>query len=352
MKSNNNNKNEKQVQAKPKTQPSGRSRRSEARARDLARGDQDFTREGFSPLSPAATAYGEAIANPFDAAPCGIPNTPSLLTRKTKYWTKGTFTTSTDPAALGVGYVAVNPFAGMANDSQWVRTSVPANPNPAIDLVAVGETVGYNSNSEYTLASFGPQFAQKRVVACGLRIKNITANIQVGGKVIGLTEPTHASLSGFGEGGLNAFLETGILSGEALRKPLKLLWYPTDTNDTNMTSAFPADNAQNGSCMAFLCVAPSGLPQTYEFEAYIIAEIQGQNVTSKDLSIADSTGFEAVTNVMTAAHKLHKPHIEDPQSGKHMVAAAKHMVNHGQSSRAPRPKRRMNRTSLAVLSGC
>lgn len=313
-------------------------RQKTARQKTVAKvRSQPQVQSNWSPLSPAATAYARALTNPFDAEVCGVPNIPAILTKKLKVWSKGTFTTSTAAAANGVSWITVNPFAAAANDQEWVKTNSPASPIPSIDVVTAANYTAYNSNSEFAAASFGVVSAQKRVVATGLKIKNLTPDINIGGKTIGLLEPTHGSLHGFAETGMNAFVESEIHTGRDLKKPLVLLWYTSDTNDTNMTSSFPADNAQNGACMGFIVVAPPANPQTYEFEAYAIVEIQGVNVTGKDLSIADSTGFEAVQNTMTSSHKLHKPHVQDSRIGDHAVVAANHMVVTQQSSRAAPP---------------
>ncbi len=303
-------------------------------------------------LSPAISQYIDAIVDPFEAPPCSLPNQPPLMTRPAKYWTKGTFSSSPVAGAGGVGFVIMNPGSGISNNTPSVLTNSAALALPQIDITTAGAFTNYFSNADYPAADFGAAAKQGRVVAAGLRIRNITPNLSRGGQCIGLASPAHETLSGLTVTNLDAFQESARHGGKDLSSWIEVTWRPVDTDDYDFMITFPAANQPNGATLGFIVVAPSGSPQTYEFEAYGIYELQGQLVTSKTFSVADSKGFDAVSNSLVAAPKLHKPHVRDEKMrGAAKLAAnfvVKHMSTHGGPAYPP-PKQEHKNILTQVL---
>lgn len=264
-------------------------------------------------MGNSAKRYLHALVDPFDAPPCIVPSFPALLVRPIKVWSKGTFSTVSGgaPAADGFGFIVACPSYGPAGDYNIVYANNNTLTTSTIDLQTAGVGTGSLSNSEYKFADFGEQKAQYRVVSCGLRIRNITPALTRGGQTIGLTEPSHSSMDGFDVNRMDSYSESARHSAKDLGSWIQLVWRPVDTDDADFQFTFPTAYQLNGYDMGFVVIAPSGNPQTYEFECYGLYEIQGSNVTSKVASVADTKGFEAINNVMVSARTLHRPHVRD-----------------------------------------
>lgn len=269
---------------------------------------------GYVPMasmSKYSKAYLHALADPFEAPPCILPSFPALLVRPVKVWAKGTFSTVSAGAAQDYGFAVLSPYLSIANDFSMVVTNSNALATKTIDLTTGGASIGFGSNSEYNSTNFGQQLAQYRVVAAGLRIRNITPNLTKGGQTVGLAEPSHASVDGLNVAGFDLYLESARHSAKDLGSWIQLVWRPVDTDDADFNFTFPTATSVNGYNMGFQVVAPAGNPQSYEFEGYAIIEVQGKNVVGKIPSIADTKGFEAINNTIVASRTLHIPHVRD-----------------------------------------
>jgi hypothetical protein len=360
LNNNNNNKNakpNKQKNGNPKgqTQKVGSSKGKNLRA--AARQESEEYVPGprwndTSSLSAAVTNYVCALVDPFEAEPCTVPNQPPLMTRPCKYWAKGTFSTSPVAGANDTGFVVMCPIDGMFNDGDFVFTNSNALAVPNVDLTTAGAQTPFFSNADYPFADFGATAKSGRVVACGLRVRNITPSFSKGGQCGGLAEPSHGSLSGFTLTGLDAYQESARHGGRDLNSWIELLWRPVASGDMDFSYAAVAPTAPDGFSLGFIVVAPAGSPQTYEFEAYLICELQGQLVTSKTFSIADSKGYDAVANTLVAAPKLHKPHVRDDKIPLAAHKAAdhinKHMTSHDGRSRRPPPPRQEDKSFMST----
>lgn len=280
-------------------------------------------------MSKYSRAYLHALADPFEAPPCILPSFPALLVRPVKVWAKGTFSTVSAGPAQDYGFIVLSPYLSIANDFSMVVTNSNALATQTIDLVTGGASTGYTSNSEYSSPNFGAQLAQYRVVAGGLRIRNITPNLTKGGQTVGLAEPSHASVNGMNVAAFDLYLESARHSAKDLGNWIQLVWRPVDTDDADFNFTFPTATSVNGYNMGFQIVAPSGNPQTYEFEGYAIIELQGKNVVGKIPSVADTKGFEAINNTIVASRTLHVPHVRDERI---VPAAQAHADNIMESS--------------------
>lgn len=320
---NNNNNNKK------KQSSSGAQKRQVDRFQALNSGSY---RDAFNPqvLSAATTAYLHAASDPFEAPPCAVPNSPALMTAPRKVWSKGSFSSSTVPAALDTGFIVISPETGMVNDLAVGYTNSAALAVPNVNL---GASVATFSNSEFTSAALGPNAMQARVVSVGLRIRNITPSLTRGGQCIGLTEPAHGSVNGFTVAIMDSYNESERHGGKELSQWLELIWHPVDTDDYDFVSV-----PNVTPCMGFIVTAPSASPQTYEYEIYGIYEYQGRNVIGKVFSVADSRGYEAVANTIVSSPKLHKSHTRDERLPEATHKAATHMLTHHMSGNMSKKK--------------
>jgi len=292
-------------------------------------------------LSQAVRAYVHAIVDPFDALPCSVPNQPPLMTRPAKYWSKGTFSTSSVAAAQDTGFIACVPINGVFNNASFIYYNSAAYSSTIVDVTTAGQFTTVASNADYPLADFSAATKTARIVAAGLRIRNITPALTRGGQCVGLAEPAHGTLNGLSIQGFNAYQESNKHGPKETASWIELLWRPAESDDMDFYSTFAPGNSVNGACLGFLIQGPAANPQSYEYEAYGIYELQGQLVTSKTFSVADTKGYEAITNTLVAAPKLHKSHVRDENMPKAAEKAAEHVVKHMQShdshSRYPPP---------------
>lgn len=343
----NNNKNvtlPKKNSAGPYKPGSSRGKRYRASARGaagVAEDDRPYWADD-NILSPAVSQYMHALVDPWEAIPCSVPNQPPLMTRPSKYWARGTFSTSPVAGANGFGFIAVSPFNGVANDGDFVFYNSQALALPLIDVTTAGQFTLANSNADYQVSEFsGLTPKSARVVSCGLRIRNLTSALTRGGQCIGLAEPSHGTISTMTVTGMDAYQESARHGAKDLSQWIELLWRPVDTDDMDFNSTFFNPNVPNGVDMGFILVAPAGAPQTYEFEAFGIYELQGQLVTGKSFSVADTKGYDAVANTLVISPKLHKPHVRDQRIPEAAQKAANHVVKHMQThggQRYPPPK--------------
>lgn len=295
-------------------------------------------------MSQCAEDYAQSLANPFEGPddPC-IPDYPALMTGRFKVWAKGTFATSTNPAANGFGFIAVDPLNGMANDAGSVVTNAPASTDVVIAAQPFGaQEVVSNTNSPYATANYipaTPNSLQTRVVSSGLRIRYIGTELNRGGQIVGLHHPAHQTLSGFNIATMDTFKESGRLP--VIRDWTTLLYRPVDTNDLNFVSTF---NPAVGQYFMGFCIQaadPSGAnPQSFEYEFFSNYETQGAIVQNKKPSHVDPTGHGAVNAITNIASNLHKPHTTPSADvATAIVHAASNYLYHHTSKPSTPPKK-------------
>lgn len=253
-------------------------------------------------LSPCAKDYLACLANPSSGPLACIPDYPALFSRRMRTWVKGTFSTSsTAGPGLGLGFIVFDPLRSLANDTTGcVVTSTTATATNTIVIdAATAQT--FNSNSDQVLANYGPGigFAQGRVVAAALRIRYIGTELNRGGQAVGLMQPNHQSFQNTTLGGLDSFEQSRRFKvGE---KWMTVLYRPVDNNDlqyvadpTQGTAALPG--SIDAFYMGFAVRDPGGTanPMAFEFEAYSVLEIQGNNIRGQTPSAFDPVGFGVV----------------------------------------------------------
>lgn len=238
--------------------------------------------------------YARCLADPFGGPLGCIPNYPALFTRKTRVFSKGTFSTSQNVGAAGFGFIVMDPLHGIANDAAWVNASTNTYNFPVIDTVPVAGVTGFFSNSDYTAAQFGTiaDLAEVRLVSAGLRYRYIGTELNRGGISVSLMEPNHQNLQGNNFGDIDGYLESVRLPID--RTWTTILYRPVDNSDLNFTgnpapAVFTADN--NYIAAVF---ADPGIAMPMEFEAYAVYEVTGRNVRAKTPSHVDGVGFDAV----------------------------------------------------------
>lgn len=259
-------------------------------------------------LSPCARDYARSLVNPFEGPTACIPNFPACMSRKVRVFSKGVFSTGTS----GFGFILVDPLLAAINDqgSLWYSLSNYAG-TTITDTVVVG-TQTASSNSDYPIATIGPASTQVqvRVVSSGIRIRYIGTELNRGGQIVGLSEPTHDSLTN------RSFVD---LSGQERSRLIPVLdrnwvtltYFPVQPAESEFSSdVVPASRPCPAKFMAFAVnAASSGTPLSYEYEFFTNLEYTGLNVRGLTPSHVDYVGFSAVHAVsQTSNHD--RPHHE------------------------------------------
>nr|WPR18253.1 MAG: hypothetical protein [Crogonang virus 50] len=262
-------------------------------------------------MSAATSAYCQALCNPFDAAPCGVPLSPVLQTYKAKNYAKGTCHTGSS----GVGFVLLAPNLLVANNAGGVYYSTPAYAGTTMEVAGAGVSVA-NANAPFPSSQFGDGAANLsfRMVASGLRIRYGGTELNRGGFKIALIDPTHDGLDGRDEASL-------LSDQQATRYPVNrewtsVIWRPIREEEYRFR--FNMTGVVTEPYMGIMVVSPdASLDMLFEWEAYSIYEYQGATARGQTVTYSDPTGFAAVqsvTNTMTGSYK----------QPSHQVAATTH----------------------------
>lgn len=270
-------------------------------------------------LGSCSLEYATSLENPFKEGPIGcIPSYPIIKTQRTKLWSQGAFTTSTD--AGKAGFITMNPWhvANNANSSTSVPngfvqcTELATFVGSAIDLATTATPVTGVSmlypNSPFTFAQFGAGSTnvQFRLVSAGLRIKYSGTSLAQGGTVFGLHQPNHESVDGYTASSIMSFDEGEkfvVLDQQRGKQDawFTVLYRPVDPDDCEFSDLAGNPSGSGGTpnhIMGFLVIAPSTTPITFEYEAFANVEFTGAPARAKQLSWADPVGFAAVQSAM------------------------------------------------------
>jgi len=281
----------------------------------------------YGPLSECARSYKDVLRNPFTGRVACIPTALSVPSMKISLRTYGVTITGTN----GTGGIVCNPFMALYNDANTptpinvaahVITTTAAYTGAGLPASSSTGSGAQGSNSPYTTATPAPSQLAGRLVAAGLRIRNITSVLNRAGQVIGLESPSHSALVSGSMGAISSVQQSGL--GDINGKWNTLTYHPVDENEYDYysyaTLGSPVNSgnvtfgaANNGPfsyCLAFLFQAPTTTPQTYEFETYTVFEVTGSLIQGMTPNVADPTGVAKVQNSFNALD-ARKPAVAD-----------------------------------------
>lgn len=158
-------------------------------------------------LSDLGLSYLAQIVNPFNFRDNPIQSI-HLFGRASKLYTAGlrfTFTTSTATTAKGYGFVAISPYAMVQNTDDSIfcsqsTTTISVIPTEAQTTTSVGTTLVtvQSTDSPFTDSNFTANAREYRVVAAGIRCRNISPRDYLGGSIVGIHTPNNATAEGIG----------------------------------------------------------------------------------------------------------------------------------------------------------
>lgn len=259
-------------------------------------------------LSDCAALLAKAVANPFgtfDELPC-LPCTPPVESQRWKSLVRGVCSTGTED----VGFLCVAPYVSSYNvtkvystDGTYARTD-----NQTMGLYAgVVETL--DSQLGFPNSVFGTGM-QSRLVALGIRWRNISVADEIGGDAAAIQVDDALNFTGFTP--LQVMKAPSAVVIENFRRPemtgesqntwFTMLWRPQDMASIQFQPAAIGGSVNTNATIFIVFNAPSGHPQTFEWEMVSFYEYTGiaesggviTNPASLSVSHADTVGVDRV----------------------------------------------------------
>lgn len=218
----------------------------------------------------------------------------------------------------------MNPLVGAANDQPFIQYSNPNSPTVTANGFSGTNAVSVTSNSEFAYGAAWSAGFNYRVVAAGLRIKYTGNQLTRGGRIVALQEPSHLTLATLTATSMLAYPEAKQISITEEDDWITLLYRPVDTDDFDFTNVIPPWNGVNGGYLGFWVSSHDSTGaqiQAFEFEAYVMLEFMGYNVTGKSPSYADPMGHAAVQSIVTSSNAFMRAH---SNKSSHMSKALVH----------------------------
>jgi hypothetical protein len=170
----------------------------------------------------------------------------------------------------------------------------------------------FDHNGDYRLIDFTNNDIMGRVVSSGIRVRYSGTQLNLGGTLYCLEQPSHQTLVGFGISDLLAFDRCKTVP--VSRQWTVCTWQPVTASEFNYTDLVsePAGTAHNNLCIAIM----SEPGNTFDWEYFINFEVIGDKARGKTVShsAVDLTGriiaevgqlpttyFDAIANGVSSA---------------------------------------------------
>lgn len=296
-------------------------KQSRAAKRDNSRLPQarPTTRISSSKWRQCAQEYFTALEDPFGLHAVCVPASINSPSQKVVFRGYTVMSTGTN----GVGWVIACPGTGMLQNN-CVYATGPTYTGTLGTVAYNADTgvLGSNTNSTNS-ASLNDDVAAYRIVASGLRIRNVTPLMARGCMVAGLEEPSHSSLiSTSSNTDANVSYPGSWLQAETAERLnldsgdwASVVWHPSNTNEYGyytgsqlLTINTTVATAGNGT-LGFYASTSNGV-QTFEVEFVIIGEVVGRMAVGATPSESDPNGLAMVANIVSAID-VRKPRIGD-----------------------------------------
>jgi hypothetical protein len=212
----------------------------------------------------------------------------------------------------------------VANDDVCVVNSNAASTYTAVPNTFTAITAGTStSNSEYQDAQIDStdDGMSVRVVSSELRLRYIDTELNRGGQIVALMDPSHGSLGGRDIPAFDA--QETSRRFPVSRDWLRVLYRPVDSADLDFQEDIPTADLSDGAhqfYMGFVIQAPASAAVTYEWEFHTTFEAFGKNIRAMTPSHVDSLGFGAVHAVSNLGVNLYPTNQPAPATAQAMVA--------------------------------
>lgn len=279
-------------------------------------------------LSQTISDCGRCLANPFSGPVAGIPSYPSTMSFKQRAWVKGQLSTGTN----GIGFIIANPFQGSFSNLDGVVYSLSTYTGTTITEALGATVIGGSTNSQYASTQLGSaaNSLQFRPVAAGLRIRYIGSELNRGGQIIALMDPTHDDMNGRNVSALDS--EVTSVRFPVTREWTTVLYRPV----TNAEIQYQSSVASSFFMGCLIVAASAATPLAYEFEYFVVSEFQGAPVRGQTPTPHDPIGFAALDYVTQMSPHLRPnnmaPHEREGsivgQMAKYIAHGVSHVTQH------------------------
>jgi hypothetical protein len=280
-------------------------------------------------MSRCASLYAVGVINPFsfldgtltaanermgikvaeDELPC-IPTFPVMKTRRHKAFIRGVFNTFTD----GTGYMVLAPNrisnANPLTNNYWppLIYSNGTATSPGFGVFDTGLLVSATDNAQSFNTDYGfPVLGstQTRVVGAGIRVRYTGTELNRGGTLHCVEQPTHLTLSGLTIANVSQ-LES-YFREPITRNWTTLVYTPVQEQEINFNSDPTNTSVLTNFTHAIgfiFAAAAVGVSQQFEFECICLYEAVGPLIRDLRLSECDPVGLSMVQNVIRPETQL------------------------------------------------
>lgn len=153
----------------------------------------------LGPLSPqdeCLANYAASIANPFDTPPTCVPVFPTPMSRKVKYFARGTLATGTS----GYGWIIFAPLRAVCSSNSFSYTDNVYTQTNNSNFVNSGTGIKQGStNAEFAATAFGSDSDELkfRLVSAGIRVKWAGTTLNRGGTIRAMCSVNHNDMSSY-----------------------------------------------------------------------------------------------------------------------------------------------------------
>lgn len=274
--------------------------------------------------SACARDYFRSLEDPFAMKVSCIPTTLNTPSQKFCSWSRGTFTTGT----AGTGWIIVSPGRGMSSDLNCAYYTMATYTGTSALRPFAGDLGVSSSNTNAPYASTNVQEDYSvRLVASGLRVRNITPLLSRGAitymleqqahqtliSAVSNTDPNVDPLNDWGsmEGVESLNLDSGDW-GSVVFHPMN----PTEMafDGANNWAASSTVNFSRGNWTLGAQVNQTSAMQTFEFEIVTIYEAVGRLIVGESPSHSDTVGMDTISNILSSI-QIRKPRVGDRFAG-------------------------------------
>jgi hypothetical protein len=262
-------------------------------------------------LSQCADTYMRVLSNPFtDVDNACIPDAITLPSQKMRVTCRGTFYSGTN----GFGFVGINPWTGITSDGISTTQGIgctavysTVNYNYAYVTLPMTSTTGgiatANSNSIYTRAAMnGAQGALNfRLVGCGLRVRYIGTELNMGGRIIMYRQRTNFPDVNNNLSPAYALNDVFYHSSTMSRSWKQITYLPARTEDLSYHSFNdPSNVGVTDYRIMWALVDGTVTNVAFEFESIYYYEIVGVGSSGIQVtrSHSDPVGFGAIMSAL------------------------------------------------------
>lgn len=257
-------------------------------------------------LSGCAAWYAKSLSAPFGEfkeLPC-VPSNPPVPSYRFRNVYRGTFSTGT----LGVGFLTFPPYDPRNNSANPIVSSTAAYAGTTFAFSGTPGTSSANKTGlPFATADFaGTPAVQSKLVSAGIRVRNITQAVNVGGMIFPIALPSDGNLQGLTNAQIKAYPGTQLIPQVLTDQTdwTVLIQRPTDVNDLDFNES---GTINSNYCLGIMAEASSpGTPNLFEYEIidfweFIGVSSTGARVPEVQLSHADEVGL---ARVMEAAQEM------------------------------------------------